>query len=249
MERLQRCCTPRRPGWARWIWASCRGRAARRSTPCWVAASICCGCSALMSSTPGRIGAETFVVYQGHHGDRGAAGRTWSCGCGLHRKSGTYVNTEGREQRGYKATSRRARRGRIGRSCGAFSAVLGRPLPYDTIEALRARLETVNPVFGHIGYLPRFGVTDTAGRPATRHPSRKRRLPAAFADYYQTNPISRASEVMARMHTRLRTHARPGGRVTMRNGKAPAYERLLRNRARPGAADLHRGAGAAGCRC
>ncbi len=52
----------------------------------------------------GRIGADTFVVYQGHHGDRGAARADVILpGCAYVEKSGTYVNTEGRVQRGGKA--------------------------------------------------------------------------------------------------------------------------------------------------
>src|ERR1019366_10040072 len=48
-----------------------------------------------------RIGAETFVVYQGHHGDRGAARADGILpGAAYTEKDGTYVNTEGRVQRG-----------------------------------------------------------------------------------------------------------------------------------------------------
>ncbi len=46
------CCTPPPRGWARWIWASCPGRAARRWTRCWPAGWTCCGCWAPTSSTP-----------------------------------------------------------------------------------------------------------------------------------------------------------------------------------------------------
>ncbi len=67
----------------------------------------------------GRIGADTFVVYQGHHGDRGAARADVILpGCTYVEKSGTYVNTEGRVQRAARRCSRRATRGRTGRSCG-----------------------------------------------------------------------------------------------------------------------------------
>jgi NADH-quinone oxidoreductase subunit G len=146
----------------------------------------------------GRIGAGTFVVYQGHHGDRGAARADVILpGAAYTEKSGTYVNTEGRVQRGYKAAFAPGEAREDWSILRAFSAVLGRPLPYDTIEALRARLETVNPVFGHIGYLPRFGVTDTTGPAGDPAAVAETPFAAAFPDYYQTNPISRASEVMA----------------------------------------------------
>ena len=51
------------------------------------------------------IGADTFVVYQGHHGDRGAARADVILpGAAYTEKNGTYVNTEGRVQRGFLAT-------------------------------------------------------------------------------------------------------------------------------------------------
>ncbi len=101
------------------------------------------------------------MVYQGHHGDRGAARADVILpGSAYVEKPGTYVNTEGRVQRGCKACSRRARRGRIGRSCARSRAVIDKPLPYDTLDALRTRLEQVNPVFGTVGILPRFGADD-----------------------------------------------------------------------------------------
>jgi NADH-quinone oxidoreductase subunit G len=69
-------------------------------------------------------------------------------------------------------------------------------LPYDTIEALRARLSAVNPVFGTVDSLTRLATTDTTG-PADGGAALSR---APFAvsvpDYYQTDPISRASPTM-----------------------------------------------------
>jgi NADH-quinone oxidoreductase subunit G len=79
----------------------------------------------------------------------------------------------------------------------AFSGFIGKPLPYDDLAAVRARLEQVNPVFARIDILPRFGCTDRtppAGNPAALGGP-------DFADpmpnYYQTDPISRASPTMA----------------------------------------------------
>jgi len=70
-------------------------------------------------------------------------------------------------------------------------------LPYNDLDALRTRLEQVNPVFARAGFLPRFGCSDTtapAGDPAAM-------ASAPFAspvkNYYQTDPISRASPTMA----------------------------------------------------
>ncbi len=145
----------------------------------------------------GRIGADTFVVYQGHHGDRGAARADVILpGAAYVEKPGTYVNTEGRVQRGFKAAFAPGEAREDWSILRAFSAVLGKPLPYDTIEALRARLEQVNPVFATLGHLPRFGASDLAAPAGDPAAVATRRSPCV-ADYYQTNPISRASAVMA----------------------------------------------------
>ena len=47
------------------------------------------------------IGADTFVIYQGHHGDAARARADVILpGAAYTEKNGTYVNTEGRVQRG-----------------------------------------------------------------------------------------------------------------------------------------------------
>ena len=115
-----------------------------------------------------RIGANTFVVYQGHHGDAGAARADVILpGAAYTEKSGTYVNTEGRVQRGLLAVYPPGEAREDWKILRAFSEVVGHTLPYDTIDALRARLEQVNPVFGRIGFLPRFGCSDQS-RPGRR---------------------------------------------------------------------------------
>jgi len=77
----------------------------------------------------------------------------------------------------------------------AFSGYIDKTLPYDDLESLRLRLAMVNPVFDRLDILPRFGCTDLTGPtggvisdlPFTPH----------IANYYQTDPISRASPTMA----------------------------------------------------
>ena len=62
---------------------------------------MCCWLLGADEIDTARIGAETFVVYQGHHGDRGAARADVILpGAAYTEKHGTYVNTEGRVQRG-----------------------------------------------------------------------------------------------------------------------------------------------------
>ena len=145
-----------------------------------------------------RIGPDTFVIYQGHHGDAGAhradvilPGATYT------EKHGTYVNTEGRVQRGFGAVYPPGEAREDWRILRAFSEQVGKKLPYDTLEAVRARLEEVNPVFGHVGYLPRFGASDQAGPAGDPAALSDAPLAHAVQTYYQTDPISRASPTMA----------------------------------------------------
>jgi NADH-quinone oxidoreductase subunit G len=145
-----------------------------------------------------RIGANTFVVYQGHHGDAGAAcADVILPGAAYTEKPGIYVNTEGRVQRGYQALYPPGEAREDWKILRAFSDIVGHRLPYDTIDALRARLETVNPVFGRIGYLPRFGCSDHSGPAGDPAAVSDAAFVSTISNYYQTDPISRSSPTMA----------------------------------------------------
>jgi len=147
---------------------------------------------------PARIAAGTFVVYQGHHGDAGAQRADVILpGAAYTEKSGTYVNTEGRAQRAFKAVDPPGDAREDWTILRAFSAVIGKTLPYDTIDAVRARLEQINPVFGRIGSLPRFGCSDHAGPAGDPAVLSDAPLVSAVPNYYVTDPISRASPTMA----------------------------------------------------
>jgi len=138
------------------------------------------------------------VVYQGHHGDAGAhRADVILPGAAYTEKSGTYVNTEGRVQRGFNAVYPPGEAREDWRILRAFSATIGRALPYDDVEALRARLEQANPVFSRIGFLPRFGCTDTSGPSGDPAVLSDAPFVPAVPNYHQTDTISRASPTMA----------------------------------------------------
>ena len=156
------------------------------------------------------IGADTFVVYQGHHGDRGASradvilpvqvmGELFNVltGAAYTEKGGTYVNTEGRVQRGYVATQPPGEAREDWAILRAFSAVLGKSLPYDDIQGVRDRMAEVNPVFATIQELPRHVTTDHAGPAGDPAEIGGALFQPAVPDYYQTNAINRASVTMA----------------------------------------------------
>ncbi len=145
----------------------------------------------------GRIGPDTFVVYQGHHGDAGAAradvilpGATYT------EKSGTYVNTEGRVQTAFQSVFPPGEAREDWRILRAFSEVVGHTLPYDDLDGVRRRLAEVNPVFARQG-LPRFGATEASGPSGEVSAIGNAPFAQPVFDYYQTNTISRASETMA----------------------------------------------------
>ncbi|MBU6497546.1 MAG: NADH-quinone oxidoreductase subunit NuoG [Rhodospirillales bacterium] len=144
-----------------------------------------------------RIGADTFVVYQGHHGDRGAARADVILpGAAYTEKQGTYVNTEGRVQRGALAVYPPGDAREDWTIIRAFAGSIGKVLGYDDLPALRARLEQANPVFARPDILPRFGCGDLTG-PAGGGAPGSAAFVSPVANYYQTDPISRASPTMA----------------------------------------------------
>jgi NADH-quinone oxidoreductase subunit G len=145
-----------------------------------------------------RIQPGTFVVYQGHHGDRGAARADVILpGAAYTEKHGTYVNTEGRVQRGGFALFPPGEAREDWKIVRAFSEVIGRTLPYDDLAGVRARLEAVNAVFSRIDFLPRFGATDLAGPAGDPAAVGDAPFVRPIVNYYQTDPISRASPTMA----------------------------------------------------
>ncbi len=145
-----------------------------------------------------RIGADTFVVYQGHHGEAGAQRADVILpGAAYTEKPGTYVNTEGRVQRGFRAVYPPGESREDWTILRAFSGVLGKTLPYDTIAALRARMAAVNSVFGRVNEMARFGCTDHTGPHGDPAMLSEAPLVSSVANYFQTDPISRSSPTMA----------------------------------------------------
>ena len=90
---------------------------------------------------------DAFVVYQGHHGDRGAQlADVVLPGAAYTEKSGTYVNTEGRVQVTRAATGLVGAARHDWKIIRAVSEYLGVPLPYDDLGELRERMSEVSPV-------------------------------------------------------------------------------------------------------
>src|SRR5437764_5149897 len=89
---------------------------------------------------------SAFVIYQGHHGDRGAARADVVLpGCAYTEKDATYVNTEGRVQLGRRAVFPPGEAREDWAIVRALSGALGRPLPFDSLHALRQRMRSAHP--------------------------------------------------------------------------------------------------------
>ena len=112
-----------------------------------------------------RIAANTFVVYQGHHGDAGAQRADVILpGAAYTEKSGTYVNTEGpgaawlpgglSARRGARGLDDPARLQRHHRQAAALRHDRG------AARAAWSRSTRSSPASSH---LPRFGCSDLSG--------------------------------------------------------------------------------------
>ncbi len=138
---------------------------------------------------------SAFIIYQGHHGDRGAAvADVILPGAAYTEKSGTYVNTEGRVQRSLKAVSPPGEAKEDWKILRALSEKLGVTLPYSTLEDIRARLVDVNPLFEELDTVQR-----AAWLPFGKEGSLSSEpFESRIKNFYMTDPISRHSITMAK---------------------------------------------------
>ena len=138
---------------------------------------------------------ETFVVYQGHHGDRGAARADVILpGAAYTEKDATYVNTEGRAQRGWLAVHAPGEAREDWRIIRAAGEALGVRLPFDDAVQLRDSMIAYAPQLD--GRFTRAGCGDVTG-PAG-DPTAMEDAPFALpiAQYHLADVIARASIVM-----------------------------------------------------
>jgi NADH-quinone oxidoreductase subunit G len=137
---------------------------------------------------------SAFVIYQGHHGDRGAARADVVLpGAAYAEKDGTYVNTEGRVQLSHRAVYPPGEAREDWTILRAISAALGKPLPFDSLQQLRRHMHEAVPLLAKLDELTPaawgpFGADGPVGSEPFVYP---------IADFYRTDPISRASETMA----------------------------------------------------
>jgi len=114
-------------------------------------------------------------------------------GVAYTERNGTYVNTEGRVQRGRLAVFGPGEAKEDWAIVRALSDVLGKTLPYDNLSQVRARMVEINGLFANVDAIQRaeWKAFGEAGKIAAKP------FVSIVRNYYMTDPISRASETMA----------------------------------------------------
>jgi NADH-quinone oxidoreductase subunit G len=145
-----------------------------------------------------RLG-KAFVIYQGSHGDRGAhRADVILPGSAYTEKDAIYVNTEGRPQMTARAVFPPGDAREDWKIIRALSGALGQALPFNSVAELRAKLFAACP---HLALLDQVTSADSGaiGRLAAQDSGKtgRDRFGEAITDFYLTNPIARASAIMA----------------------------------------------------
>jgi NADH-quinone oxidoreductase subunit G len=144
------------------------------------------------------IAPGAFVVYIGTHGDRGAhRADVILPAAAFPEKSGTYVNTEGRVQIAERASFPPGEAREDWAIIRALSDVLGQRLPYDSLAQLRGALYKACPHMMRIDTIAAGDPADVRRLAAIGGTPTRAPFTTAIDDFYLTNPIARASAVMA----------------------------------------------------
>ncbi|MBA3667208.1 MAG: NADH-quinone oxidoreductase subunit G [Sphingomonas sp.] len=141
---------------------------------------------------------NAFKVYIGHHGDAGAAQADLVLpGAAYSEKHGTWVNIEGRVQRGERATFPPGDAREDWTILRAVSDLIGRPLPFDDLGQLRAAMVAEVPALGQ------EGIVDMPWSPPQLDAKASGPVAYPIKDFYLTNAICRASPTMQRCSEEL----------------------------------------------
>jgi len=167
---------------------------------------------------------KVFVIYQGSHGDAGAhRADVILPGAAYTEKNATYVNTEGRVQLTQKAVFPPGDAKEDWTILRALSTLVGHTLPFDTLSELRAAMYRKAPQLQRID-----AITPADGDPCKALAARSDKVTdapftATITDFYLTNPIARASRVMAELSA-LKAASASDTRVAPHIGTAGTYQ-------------------------
>jgi len=140
------------------------------------------------------------VIYQGSHGDRGAHRADIILPSAAYtEEQGLFVNTEGRPQLALRASFPPGEAKENWAILRALSAELGQTLPFDSMAQLRTQMIEAVPHLAMIDGIPENAVVALKlGKAAFRN---------AVTDFYLSNPIARASELMAELSANAKARA------------------------------------------
>jgi NADH-quinone oxidoreductase subunit G len=141
------------------------------------------------------IDAGPVVIYQGSHGDRGAHRADIILPAAAYtEENALFVNTEGRPQLAMRAGFAPGEAKENWAILRALSAELDATLPFDSLAQLRSAIIAAHP---HLGAID--DVAENAWQPLKAKKMGKADFRYAVSDFYLTNPIARASELMAEL--------------------------------------------------
>ena len=141
------------------------------------------------------IAAGPVVIYQGSHGDRGAHRADIIFPSAAYtEENGLFVNTEGRPQLAVRAGFAPGEAKENWAILRALSAELAATLPFNSLAELRQSLLEAHP---HLGQVDQISQSEWAALKAGS--LGKATFRSAISDFYLTNPIARASKLMAEL--------------------------------------------------
>jgi NADH-quinone oxidoreductase subunit G len=139
-----------------------------------------------------------LTVYIGSHGDNGASNADVILpGAAYVEKAGIFVNTEGRVQFAQRATFAPGDAREDWAIIRALSDTLGKRLPFDSLVQLRAKLFAAHPHFAAEDEIAVSGVDEIAAVAKKPRKMNNSGFASPVKDFYLTNPIARASAIMA----------------------------------------------------
>ncbi|XP_043931795.1 NADH-ubiquinone oxidoreductase 75 kDa subunit, mitochondrial [Protopterus annectens] len=147
---------------------------------------------------------DCFIIYQGHHGDFGAVmADVILPGAAYTEKNATYVNTEGRAQQCQAAVTPPGMAREDWIIIRAISELAGVCLPYDNLDQIRNRLEEVSPNLVRYNDVEEANYFKQANELALMAKDALLSDPLVppqltIKDFYMTDPISKASQTMAK---------------------------------------------------
>jgi NADH-quinone oxidoreductase subunit G len=141
---------------------------------------------------------DAFVVYIGTHGDRGAHRADVILPAAAYtEKSGIFVNTEGRPQLAQRAAFAPGDAREDWAILRALSDVIGHKLPWDSLTQLRQQMFAAHPHLARLDQIVPADASELAKLSKLGGEAKKAGFKSPVTDFYLTNPIARASAVMA----------------------------------------------------